>query len=248
MNSSHKLTIKNLSKTFKSANLEVLKNVSLHVEDLELVSIVGPSGCGKSTLLDCIAGLTKYDKGEILLYNNKSKANGVSYMMQDDNLLPWRTVIDNVILPLEIAGVSKEAARSEAKDLMHVFGLDKFSKYYPFMLSGGMRQRASLLRTYLGKKDLLLLDEPFSKLDAITRKKMQEWFLSVWQKNKKSVLFVTHDVDEAVFLSDRVYVMSQRPGRIVDEVVVDLPRPRTREIFTDKKFIVLKRRVLQSLG
>jgi len=242
MNSSRKkLVIKSLSKTFRFANLQVLKNVSLQVGENELVSIVGPSGCGESTLLDLVAGLTKPDLGEIIL-NQKP-----SYMMQDDNLFPWRNALDNAILPLEIAGVKKDLAREEAQKLLPLFGLEKFAKFYPFMLSGGMRQRVALLRTYLCKTDLMLLDEPFSKLDALTRRQMQEWFLSIWQEHKKSVLFVTHDVDEAIFLSDRIYVMSQRPGKIVADISISLPRPREKDVFEDKKFIYYKKQILQAL-
>ena len=241
MNVKQKLVIKNVSKTFKKANLEVLKNISLEVNNNELVGIVGPSGCGKSTLLDCIAGLVIADSGEILLENK------ASYMMQDDNLFPWRNILDNVILPLEIEGIKKDAARKEAQKLLHLFGLEKFAAYYPFMLSGGMRQRVSLLRTYLCKKDVMLLDEPFARLDALTRRQMQEWFLTIWQKSKKSVLFVTHDVDEAILLSDRVYVMSKRPGRIVAEIGIDLERPRAVDVLSSKKFVDFKKRLLKVL-
>lgn len=222
MNTKKKLTIQKISKTFSAANLEVLKDVSLFVRTGEFVSILGPSGCGKSTLLDCIAGLASTDNGDIIL-DNKSilhKNGKVAYMMQDDNLFPWRTILDNVIVPLEIAGVKKREARRQTQKILNIFGLEKFASFYPFMLSGGMRQRASLLRTYLCQKDVLLLDEPFAKLDALTRKQMQEWFLSIWRKDKRSVLFVTHDIDEAILLSDKIYVMSKRPGSILAEIPV----------------------------
>lgn len=223
----NKLTLQKISKTFSAANLKVLKDVSLFVHAGEFVSVLGPSGCGKSTLLDCIAGLASPDKGDILL-DNKSilhKHGKVAYMMQDDNLFPWRTILDNCVVPLEITGVKKEEARGKARKILHIFGLEKFALFYPFMLSGGMRQRASLLRTYLCQKDVLLLDEPFARLDALTRKQMQKWFLGIWQKDKRSVLFVTHDIDEAILLSDRIYVMSKRPGTILAEIPVKHKSP-----------------------
>lgn len=246
MNAKKKLIIQKVAKTFFETNLEVFKEVSLFVRAGEFVSIIGPSGCGKSTILDCIAGLTSPDKGDIIL-DDKSilhKHGRVAYMMQDDNLFPWRTILDNCIVPLEIAGVKKSLGREQAKKMMHIFGLEKFVSYYPFMLSGGMRQRASLLRTYLCKKDLLLLDEPFARLDALTRKQMQEWFLTIWQQDKRCVLFVTHDIHEAVLLSDRIYVMSKRPGKILAEIPVKLKRPRST---SGKEFDAIKKRIISLL-
>ncbi len=246
MSAKAKLLIKKVTKTFPKTNLEVLQNISLTVADGEFVSVLGPSGCGKSTLLDIIAGLTNCDAGDIILDDKTigKKLGKVAYMMQDDNLFPWRNILDNVILPLEITGIKKSVAEEEAKKLLSVFGLEKFVSYFPFMLSGGMRQRASLLRTYLSKKDVLLLDEPFAKLDALTRRQMQEWFLSIWQKDKRSVLFVTHDIDEAILLSDRIYVMSQRPGKIVAEISVKIKRPRK---ITDKEVAVIKKQIISLL-
>lgn len=246
MNSTKKLIIKKVSKRFQKTDLDVLQNISLTVDEGEFVSVLGPSGCGKSTLLDIVAGLTKHDNGEIILDGKVigKKSGMVAYMMQDDNLFPWRTILDNVIVPLEIAGVEKNKARDEAKKLLHIFGLEKFVSYFPFMLSGGMRQRASLLRTYLCKKDVLLLDEPFAKLDALTRRQMQEWFLNIWQQDKRSVLFVTHDIDEAIILSDRIYVMSQRPGKIVAEISVKMKRPRKA---AEKEFGEIKKQIISLL-
>ena len=246
MNTNKKLIIKNVSKRFQKADLEVLQNISVTVADGEFVSILGPSGCGKSTILDIVSGLTTADSGDVLL-DGKSIKNipgKVAYMMQDDSLFPWRTILDNVIIPLEIAGVDKESARKEAKELLPIFGLEKFASYFPFMLSGGMRQRAALLRTYLIKKDVLLFDEPFAKLDALTRKKMQEWFLTIWQKDKRSVLFVTHDIDEAILLSDKIYVMSQRPGKIVTEIAAKTKRPRRT---TDNEVSKIKKQIISLL-
>lgn len=241
-----KLIIRNISKRFQRADLDVLHNISLTVSDGEFVSILGPSGCGKSTILDIVAGLAAVDSGEIFLDGKsiKNKIGNVAYMMQDDNLFPWRNILDNVIIPLEVAGIDKKIAREEAKNLLSVFGLSQFASYFPFMLSGGMRQRAALLRTYLMKKNVLLFDEPFAKLDALTRKKMQEWFLSIWQKDRRSVLFVTHDIDEAILLSDKIYVMSQRPGKIVKEILVKNKRPRK---LSDKEFATVKKQIISLL-
>jgi ABC-type nitrate/sulfonate/bicarbonate transport system ATPase subunit len=168
-------------------------------------------------------------------------------MFQDDVMFPWRSVLDNVIVPLEIAGVKKQEAKKQALTFLKEFGLEKFASYYPFMLSGGMRERASLLRTYLCKKDVMLLDEPFSKLDALTRQKMQQWFLEVIQKKQKTVLFVTHDVDEAIFLSDRIYVLSQRPGTVVGEMAVSIRKPRSIDVVVSPEFITIKKHILRLL-
>ncbi|HSA83317.1 MAG TPA: ABC transporter ATP-binding protein [Patescibacteria group bacterium] len=243
---SKKLIIKNISKSYEKGKLRVLDNVSLSIDDGEFVSILGPSGCGKSTILDIISGLANADSGDVLLNGEsiKNTTGKVAYMTQDDVLFPWRTVLDNVIIPLEIAGVEKKLAREESKKLLHIFGLDKFAASFPFMLSGGMRQRAALLRTYLTKKNVLLFDEPFAKLDALTRKNMQEWFLHIWQKDKRSVLFVTHDIDEAILLSDKIYVMSDRPGKIVKEILINSKRPR-RNIAKD--FATMKKKILTNL-
>lgn len=215
----------------------------------ELVSVIGPSGCGKSTLLDCIAGLAVVDSGEIFLDNNAilKKRGEVAYMFQDDVMFPWLSVLDNVIIPLEINGIKKSMARKEALSHLKLFGLEKFASFYPFQLSGGMRERASLLRTYLCKKDVMLLDEPFSKLDALTRMKMQEWFLDILQKKQKTVLFVTHDVDEAIFLSDRIYILSKRPGKVLKEIAIPFKRPRSIDISTDKDFVSIKKQILKYL-
>ena len=235
------LTVNNLSKTFKDAHLKVFENVSLTVSKGELVSVIGPSGCGKSTLLDCIAGLTIPDSGKIKIDTSPA------YMFQNDVMFPWRNVLDNVSVPLEINGIPIKKARIESKKLLRIFGLEKFAAYYPFMLSGGMRERASLLRTYLCKKDVMLLDEPFSKLDALTRMQIQQWFLEILQQEQKSVLFVTHDVDEAIFLSDRIYILSKRPGKIIKEIQLTFKKPRTSAILTNREFIAIKKQIIRVL-
>lgn len=251
MRSKHILSIKHVSKTFYHVTqpVEALHTVSLTVSQGELVSLVGPSGCGKTTILDIVAGLTSADSGEVFLDEKpivRGKASA-SYMMQDDNLLPWRTILDNLILPLELVGTQKTIARQEGSVLLKQFGLSSFALHYPVSLSGGMRQRIALLRTYLCKKDMMLLDEPFGRLDAITKRQLQEWFLTVRKKTKKSVIFVTHDVDEAIFLSDRIYVFSKRPGRIIGEFHIPLPRPRTSAFLIEKRCIEIKKAILQLL-
>lgn len=250
--SKSKLIVRDLSKSFNKPgkqNLQVLKNINLHLNESELVALIGPSGCGKTTLLDCIAGLIDYDTGKVLVNNNKVSPGKYlsSYMMQDDGLLPWRKVIDNVSLPLEIKGIDKKTAKKKALSLLRKFGLLGFEGYYPSQLSGGMRQRAALARTYLGDHDLMLMDEPFSRLDALTKINLQMWFLDIWQKNRKSVLFVTHDIDEAIFLADRIYVFSPRPGAVVAEYKISIPRPRTHNISTTDQFTYFKKKLLKSL-
>ncbi len=248
----NKLEVRGITKDFAApgqAVLRALNQVSLQVGAGEFVSLIGPSGCGKSTLLDIIAGLYLPDTGDILLQGRTllGTRGGVSYMPQKDVLFPWRTILDNVIVPLEVQGVSKADARREALALLPEFGLEGFARSYPYMLSGGMRQRAAFLRTVLCKKELLLLDEPFGKLDALTRLQMQHWLLTIWQKFKRAVLFVTHDVDEAILLSDRIYVMSPRPGSIEAEVPIYIKRPRGSRSSLSREFIQIKSHLLQLL-
>lgn len=247
-----KLEIKNLTKTYTNpgrAGIEAVKGVSLFVRQSEIVSLIGPSGCGKSTLLEAVAGLIMPDEGEILLDGKpiKGKKGATGYMPQKDVLFPWRTVLDNVIVALEVRGVSRKAARAEAHSLLPVFGLEKFADSYPHELSGGMRQRASFLRTYLGGSEIMLLDEPFGKLDALTKMQMQQWLLGMWQKFNRTLLLVTHDVDEAILLSDRIYVMTPRPGQIVGEIKVNFARPRDFSITAKPSFAAVKMQVLSLL-
>ncbi len=208
-----------------------LDGVSLTVRDGEFAALVGPSGCGKSTLLNLVAGLDEVDQGQILVDGEspdpEERLARFGYMPQEDLLFPWRTVIDNVCLGLEIQGLPRGEARQRAMALLPQFGLDGFEHRRPHELSGGMRQRASFLRTYLLGRPFLLLDEPFGALDAITRSELQSWFAETWNRIGGSALLVTHDPHEAVALSDRVYVMSSRPGRITNVLEVDLPRPRS---------------------
>jgi ABC-type nitrate/sulfonate/bicarbonate transport system ATPase subunit len=218
----------------------------------EFVTVVGPSGCGKSTLFNIVAGLEEPDAGGILRFEGNSchaadLLGRVSFMPQQDLLLPWRNVVDNAILALEVEGMPRVEARAKALKMLPEFGLAGFEKQYPHQLSGGMRQRVALMRTFLFERDLMLLDEPFGALDALTRAMMQRWLLDVWQKYRRTILFITHDVDEAIFLGDRVLVMTARPGSIKLEQVIGLPRPRRPEIVTAPEFIRLKRTLLETI-
>ncbi|MYD73039.1 MAG: ABC transporter ATP-binding protein [Chloroflexi bacterium] len=227
------LEIEDVGKRYGSGEqaVDALSDVSLTVADGEFSALVGPSGCGKTTLLNLIAGLDEHDAGVIRVDGASPTAeerlNHFGYMPQEDLLFPWRSVIENVSLGLEVQGVDKREARQRAADLFPQFGLAGFEHRRPHELSGGMRQRASFLRTYLLGRPFLLLDEPFGALDAITRGQLQSWLAETWNRIGGSALLVTHDPHEAVALSDRVYVMSPRPGTITNVLEVDLPRPRT---------------------
>lgn len=222
--------------------VEVLRAVSLEVPPGAFVSIVGPSGCGKSTLLRILAGLLDVDAGT-------ARVDGrVAFMPQRDLLLPWRRAEANAILGATLGGVSHDAALSRARALFPAFGLAGFERAWPAQLSGGMRQRLAMLRTFLTPAGALLLDEPFGALDAITRREMQQWLQQVWAEDRRTVLLVTHDIEEALVLSDTVYVMSPRPGRIVARIDVDLPRPRGVADLTAPRFVTLKEQTLRALG
>lgn len=230
--------------------LQVLTNVSFRVERNEFVSILGPSGCGKSTLLRMLAGLDRDYEGTIRMEDVDLKKNRVPvcYMLQKDHLLPWRTLMENVLLPAEIEGADLKKEAEAVRPMLREFGLEEFENYRPHALSGGMRQRAALLRTYRMRGDIMLLDEPFGALDEITRMQMQDWLLDVWGKHRKTVLFVTHNIDEAILLSDRVLVMSTRPGTIVKDIRIDFPRPRNRDMLLSSQFLGYKKDILASLG
>lgn len=246
-----KIQLESISKSFQvDRRLEpVLSGVSLTVREGEFVSIIGPSGCGKSTLLNIVAGLDEADAG--LVEVNGCAADGrlgrIGYMQQKDLLLPWRSVLDNTVLGLELHGVPRRQARQRAQELVETFGLKGFEKQYPFALSGGMRQRAAFLRTMLLDQDVILLDEPFGALDALTRVQMQEWLLELWESLKKTIVLITHDVDEALLLSDRIYVLTARPAQVKMVLAVDLPRPRNYQDITSPNFVQLKARLLAPL-
>ena len=229
--------------------VEVVAGLSLHAERGAFVTIIGPSGCGKSTLFGIISGLQQPDQGQICFDGVPvmQRIGAVGYMPQRDLLLPWRRVLDNVILGPEVHSEDLPAARREARELLPLFGLEGFADSYPAALSGGMRQRAALLRTILCRKDIMLLDEPFGALDAITRNALQEWLLQVWHKFRYTILFITHDVDEAVFLSDYVYVLTARPARVRLELAIPLARPRSREMTLTPEFAAVKQHLLSAL-
>lgn len=208
------IDVQGVSKTLD--RIETLIDISMSIDCRQFVAILGPSGCGKSTLLNIVAGLLTPDKGRIELNGEDwtGRTGRVSYMQQKDLLLPWLPILDNVSIPLVLRGVRKREAHDTARKYLQDFGLDGFESYYPRQLSGGMRQRAALLRTYLFTSDIMLMDEPFAGLDAITRRKMQLWLKDLCAKYKPTVLLVTHDIDEALLLADTVYVFSARPARI----------------------------------
>lgn len=220
--------------------VDALDGVSLDVARGEFAALLGPSGCGKSTLLRLIAGLVRPTAGEV-------RADGVAYMPQRDLLLPWRRVVGNAVFAAELAGVPPSEARTRARALLPRFGLEGFERAWPAQLSGGMRQRLALLRTFLAPRDTLLLDEPFGALDAITRRRMQRWLQDVLAVEPRTVLLVTHDVEEALHLADTVYVMSPRPGRIVARVPVGLGRPRDALTAVSPEFTALKATLLRAL-
>ncbi len=223
--------------------------LTLEIESGRFISLVGPSGCGKSTLFNIIAGLLQPTEGRVLIDGEDATGTigRVGYMLQKDLLLPWRTVLDNVILGMEIQGVPLRDARERALPLLKKYGLAGFEYLYPNSLSGGMRQRAALLRTLLFDTDVILLDEPFGALDAQTKLQMQEWLMQLWSDFKKTVVFVTHDVDEAIYLSDEIHVMGTRPGRILESIPIALPRPRARTATLTADFIAIKERCLNLL-
>jgi ABC-type nitrate/sulfonate/bicarbonate transport system ATPase subunit len=232
--------------------LTALDGLSLKVAEAEFVALVGPSGSGKSTLLDIVAGLITQDSGAVRLNGQLTTAEqrlGQSaYMQQRDLLLPWRTTTGNAALGLEAAGMSRSDAEQRAVTELWRFGLDGFGDAYPGQLSGGMRQRAAFLRTILPRKDLVLFDEPFGALDALTRSDLQAWLAGLWEQERSSVLLVTHDVEEAVFLADRVIVLTPRPGRVAFELTVSLPRPRMRSMIASAEFIRDRATLLHALG
>jgi len=241
----------NLSKSYTLNNkeLRVLENVNLQAEQGKFVSIIGPSGCGKSTLFRTIAGLEKDFTGSVHV-NGSDVRNSrpyIAYMLQKDLLLPWRTVKKNIILPLELSGKLKNTDTGFIHKMISEFGLEDFIDAYPDELSGGMRQRVALLRTWLMEGSVMLLDEPFGALDALTRNHMQDWLTGIWEKHRKTVLFITHDIEEAVYLSDEVYVMGPRPGTIIGKLCIDLERPRKRNMVYTPVFIEYKRHLMSAL-
>src|SRR5687767_4778327 len=249
-----RLEVRSIVSTYEegSRRLTALDGLTFSVDVGEFVALIGPSGSGKSTLLDVVAGLLTPDGGEILLDGEATPApqrlGRAAYMQQRDLLLPWRTTVGNAGLGLEAAGTSRGEAERRARAELWRFGLEGFGFDYPAQLSGGMRQRTAFLRTILPHKNLMLLDEPFGALDALTRAELQAWLAGLWEQERSSVLLVTHDVEEAVFLADRVLVLTPRPGRIAHELTVSLPRPRTRAMLASPEFVRDRATLLKALG
>jgi ABC-type nitrate/sulfonate/bicarbonate transport system ATPase subunit len=250
------LEVRQLSKVFFEDNdprkpgLVALHNVSFSVRNNEFVCLLGPSGCGKTTLIRIIAGLIRADRGEILVENKPVAAPGRDRCMvfQQFGLLPWRTVLANVEFGLEIEGVPREERQAVARQYLELVGLNGFEKYYPHQISGGMQQRVGIARALSKKPDILLMDEPFGAVDAQTREQLQEELLKIWTKTKNTVIFVTHSIDESIYLSDRVIIMQARPGRIKEDVKIDLPRPRWEgDVKADPRFAELRARIRESL-
>ena len=240
-----------VSKSFttKQGRLPVLEDIDLHAGTGEFISVIGPSGCGKSTMFKLIAGLDVPTAGDILVDGNHAVGHpeGFAYMPQKDLLFPWRTILDNTTLGLEVQGMKRADAREVARPLFETFGLSGFEEAFPWQLSGGMRQRAALLRTVVQDRPVLLLDEPFGALDSLTRLEMQEWLMSVWDQFRWTVMLITHDIREAIFLSDRVYALSARPATVRDAYEVKLPRPRTLDVVTHPEFLRLEGALLSEL-
>ena len=214
------LEVKNLSYSF--GNNPILKDINIHVNENEIVAIVGSSGVGKSTLFNLIAGVLKKQTGEITINGSDDYIGKVAYMLQKDLLFEHKTIIDNVILPLIIAKVNKKKALEEGNKILKQFNLDKYANKYPQQLSGGMRQRVALIRTYMFKRKIFLLDEAFSALDAITKKELHKWYLDLKKEFNLTTLLITHDIEEAVFLSDRIYILRNKPGEIIGEIKIEI--------------------------
>ena len=228
---------------------EIIRDITLNLKEGEIVSLLGVSGGGKTTLFNMISGLSVPDEGSICLEGKDitGQPGNISYMLQKDLLLPYRTIIDNVALPLCIRGMKKKEARERAEAHFAEFGLEGTQKKYPMQLSGGMKQRAALLRTYLFSEKVALLDEPFSALDMLTKSSVHQWYLDVMEKIKLSTLFITHDIDEAVLLSDRIYLLTGKPGTLTKEIVIKEPKPRKKDFHLSENFLKYKREIISHL-
>jgi ABC-type nitrate/sulfonate/bicarbonate transport system ATPase subunit len=247
------LKLRNVSLTYQGSGtsvLDVLTDINLEVETGMFVTLIGPSGCGKSSICNLIAGVEKPAQGDILLEGRSilGLPGQVGYMPQKDLLLPWRSLLDNVALGNDIRHENKRESREKALHWLNRFGLGKFAKHYPNQLSGGMRQRGALLRTFLFGQSTLILDEPFGALDALTRREMQEWLLNVWSESRPTVVFITHDIDEAILLSDKVVVLSQSPAHILDRITIPFSRPRNQDILLSNEANIVKKRLLDLLN
>ena len=244
----HKLETRNISMGF--GDHTVIQDISIYADQGELVSLLGVSGSGKTTLFNCISGIYQPTEGCVLLDGEDitGQTGRISYMLQKDLLLPYKTIVDNVALPLLIRGVPKKEARAKAGAHFAEFGLEGTQEKYPKQLSGGMRQRAALLRTYLFSDNVALLDEPFSALDTITKGKIHRWYLDVMEQIKLTTVFITHDINEAILLSDRIYILSGRPGEIKYEMKIATPRGHRQDYDLSDEFMEYKRQIMGVLA
>lgn len=255
------LRTENITKSYNDKT--VIEDINIRLKEGELVSLLGVSGSGKTTLFNIISGLIMPDEGKVWLSERApaqqsgdrsqaesditGKPGSVAYMLQKDMLLPHKKIIDNVSLPLLLKGMPRKDARAHADEFFEEFGLEGTQYKYPNQLSGGMKQRAALLRTYMASDGVVLLDEPFSALDTLTKSAMHKWYLQVMEHISLSTLFITHDIDEAILLSDRIYIMSGAPGKIVDEIVIEEKRPRRDDFNLTPEFLEYKKRIISKL-
>lgn len=243
------LSLDNLSVTFPNGNggLQALRDVNFHVHAQEFVCVLGPSGCGKSTLLRVLAGLLKPTSGVLNFREHAGEMPRTGFVFQNANLMPWRTVIQNILLPTELSGEAEKESVAQAAELIELVGLQGFETAWPKDLSGGMAQRVAIARALIHDPDLLLLDEPFGALDALTRERMGAELLRIWQAHQKTVIMVTHSISEAIFLADRVIVLTSRPGNVAIDLEIDLPRPRTEEMRYSEKFGSLAKTIKEAI-
>lgn len=241
------LKAENITKKYEGE--DVISDINLFLHEGEIVSLLGVSGGGKTTLFNVLSGLSSPENGRVFLKNEDITGNPgkISYMLQKDLLLPYYTTLHNVALPLIIKGMKKKEAYKKASELFPFFGLENTEKKFPHQLSGGMKQRAAFLRTYLSSEGVALLDEPFSALDTITKTAVHEWYLKIMEEIKLSTLFITHDIDEAILLSDRIYILSGKPGKITDEIRIDLPKPRSNALLLTNEFITYKKMISEKI-
>ncbi|WP_336786060.1 ABC transporter ATP-binding protein [Paenibacillus sp. MMO-177] len=243
------LELKGIHKSFDSGRKNVLNGLSLSVAENEFVSIIGPSGSGKTTLFQLIGGLEQPSAGEVWIEGKQvtGSRGHISYMPQQASLMPWRSVSANIELALDVAGVERREAGRQAREWLGRIGLEEYADSYPHVLSGGMQQRVSFLRALLSPHTLMLLDEPFGALDALTRQQMQQWLMSIWEQNKRAVLLVTHSIEEALLLSDRIIVLSSAPAVILEEIKVPFERPRSPQLWREPLFNELKQQIHELL-
>jgi NitT/TauT family transport system ATP-binding protein len=248
--SSDAIHIAGVDKIYPGANpVTALQGIDLAIADGEFAALLGPSGCGKSTLLNLLAGFEATTAGDLKVYSQAVSKPGPdrAVVFQEAALFPWLNVWENVVFGPKVQGLSADKYEAKARETLKLMGLEKFHEHLPVQLSGGMRQRVGIARVLVMEPKLLLMDEPFGALDAQTRLTMQELLLDVWQALKKTVVFVTHDIDEAILLADTIYVMSARPGRIATRIPVELPRPRNLDTLTDEHFNEMKKRIMHEM-